>query len=131
MNLPDQITVDGVKYKRMDRIANRIRVYVMYDCHLFRQLKGRTVDELIEDWRKECAKPDPRYGAPYLCPAIVLDGKEELRRVGQMVFREGPSTWPKSDDAVRDWKRAVENDPDIPRLLATTSTDSESAKDES
>ena len=123
MTLPDEIVVNGATYKRIDRIANRVSAYVMYDCHLFRQLRGNSVDALIEEWRKECADPDPKYGAPYLCPVIVLDGERELRRVGRMVFREGPSTWPETDDAVRDWRRAVESDPEISRILAMATTE--------
>ena len=116
--LPDILTLNGVEYRRMRPLATRISAYVMYDCHLFRKLNGTSADELIADWRRECAYPDPEYGAPYLCPVIVFDGERELRRVGRMVFREGPGTWPETDDAVRDWKIAVESDPDIPRLLA-------------
>ena len=116
--LPDIVTLNGVEYRRIGPLATKISAHVMYDCHLFRRLNGTSVDELIADWRRECANPDPNYGAPYLCPVIVMDGDKELRRVGDMVFREGPSSWPETDDAVRDWKIAVESDPDIPRLLS-------------
>lgn len=114
----DEITIDGVKYRRVDRIANRVSSYVMYDCHLFRQLKGSTVDELIADWRSECAKPDEKYGRPSLCPLIVLDGKQELRRVGPMVFFEYTPPYAINEKQLNEWREKALADPDITRILA-------------
>ena len=62
MTLPETMTIEGVRYKRLDRIANRVSTYAMYDCHLFRQLEGTTIDEVIADWQRECAAPDARTG---------------------------------------------------------------------
>lgn len=106
---PDAITIDGVRYVRAPL---RVSTSVMYDCHLFRQLLGLTVDEIIADWLRECREPDPQVGRPYLCPAIVLQGDRELRRVGPMIF--------KADDAVgiEKWRSALLDDPDISAALA-------------
>ena len=110
MSAPHTITVDGVRYVRA---ALRVSAHVMYDCHLFRPLGGRTVDDLLADWRRECAAPEERYGRPYLCPVIVLQEERELRRVGPMVFRV-------ADEAgVAAWRSALLDDPDIPALLAS------------
>lgn len=114
MSIPDTISIDGVRYKRLDRIADKVSTYAMYDCHLFRQLKGASIDEVIADWQQECAAPDPRYGAPYLCPVIVMDGENEIRRVGKMVFR---------DSELPAYRAALLADADIVRLLADRAPD--------
>jgi hypothetical protein len=114
MSAPDEIVVDGLRYRRVDRHANRVSVHVMYDCHLFRKLEGASVQALIEDWQHECEKPEPDLGEPFLCPAIVLDGDKELRRVGSMVFPGAPDTTKKLEE----WRTLVSRDPDIPRILA-------------
>ena len=119
MSLPDVVVIDGVEYTKTGVMATRLGTHVMYDCHLFRSLKGTTVDALIEDWERECASPDPHYGRPSLCPVIVLDGKNELRRVGKMVFPASeyrPREKVISD--VAEFRRALKADPDISRLLA-------------
>lgn len=119
MSLPDTISVDGVRYKRLDRIANRVSSSAMYDCHLFRPLKGATVDELIIDWQLECITPDDRYGKPMLCPVIVLEYNKEIRRVGKMVFpAEQYRPQSKVDEDVRAFRHALLSDPDVSRLLA-------------
>lgn len=115
MTLPETMTIEGVRYKRLDRIANRVSTYAMYDCHLFRQLEGTTIDEVIADWQRECAAPDARYGAPYLCPVIVMEDKTEIRRVGKMVFRE---------EELPAFRAALMADPDVVRLLAVRTADS-------
>lgn len=123
MTMPDTISVDGVRYKRLDRIANRISSHVMYDCHLFRPLKGATVDELIIDWQLECATPEDRYGQPMLCPVIVLEDDKEIRRVGKMVFPATdyrPQT--KVGEDVKAFRHALLSDPDISRILAARAT---------
>ena len=103
-------TKQGVgPHLRLDRIADSVSTYAMYDCHLFRQLKGASIDEVIADWQQECAAPDPSYGAPCLCPVIVMDGKNEIRRVGKMVFR---------DSELPAYRTALLADADIVRLLA-------------
>lgn len=123
MSLPDTINVDGIRYKRLDRIANRVSSYVMYDCHLFRELKGRTVDELIADWEQECANPDDRYGAPCLCPVIVMEDKQEIRRVGPMVFPANAYRHPvKTAAELENFRKAMLGDPDVVRLLAERAT---------
>ena|SRR6185437_8503399 len=119
--LPDVITVDGIRYKRIDWRADRLGAHLMYDCHVFRRGKGTTVRELVEDWRKEYNKPGD-YGRPVLCPVIVLDGKKELRRVGTMVheiYQDTPANRAKQQREIQEWIDACESDPDIPRLLAS------------
>lgn len=124
MSFPDVVMIDGVEYTKTSAIATRLGTHVMYDCHLFRSLKGTTVDALIEDWERECASPDEKYGKPSLCPVIVLDGNRELRRVGKMVFPA--SSYRLREKVISDvaeFRYALKADPDISRLLAARPTD--------
>jgi hypothetical protein len=120
-SLPEVIHIDGVEYRR-GPLATRVSSHVMYDCHLFRELKGSTLEELVEDWRKECEKPDEKYGPSYLCPLSVLSGDKELRRVGQMVFPDTADT----DRKLGEWLRLAKADPDITRILAERVTEQRS-----
>jgi len=89
--------------------ANRVSIHGMYDAHLFQKVTGNSVDEIILNWVLE--EDDVQYGPTSLCPAIVLCGKRELRRVGPMVHR-------RTDAAVlKQYREALLADPDIPRLL--------------
>lgn len=113
----EEITIDGVRYRRMDRMATRVSTHVMFDCHLFGELKARTVQGLVDEWRmfiKGGAKYSERYGPAYLCPVSVMDGDKELRRVGTMVFPDSGEC----DRELGKWLREVNADPDIARLLA-------------
>lgn len=104
--MEDQITIDGIRYKRIDRIANRVSCYGMYDCHLFHRFEGATPEEIATQWR---AHKDPELGDTLLCPVLVLEGDKELRRVGKMAHCEAE---------LQQWIDACNADPDIPRLLA-------------
>jgi hypothetical protein len=99
----------------------------MYDSHLFHKYEGATVREVIRNWLRHISKPIPAsvdgrdvddLGPTALCPAIVLDGDTELRRVGEMVHPDFETRGPKSCRAVLAYWRALRADPDIPRLLA-------------
>lgn len=119
VGLPDVITVDGFRYRRIDRVADRLGAHLMYDCHLFRRAKGANVREVVADWQSEHDSPQERYGAPMLCPITVLEGSKELRRVGAMVHPTyGSYDNGKQKAAIAAFIAACEADPDIPRLLA-------------
>jgi len=102
----DVITIDGIRYQRIDRIANRVSCWGMYDAHLFHRFEGLTPEEIAEKWKTH---KDPKYGKTMLCPVIVLEGDKEIRRVGPAVHHE---------DGLPKWLSACNADPDIPRLLA-------------
>lgn len=120
MSLPDTITVDGVRYRRLDRRPNKVSCWAMYDCHAFTRLRGTTVDELIDHWKRLCDKPD-EYGQPSLCPIIVMEDDKEIRRVGEMVFpHDGYRSKAKIADDISRFRQEALADPDISRLLAAT-----------
>lgn len=111
--------------------AADVKIYGMFDCHLFHRYEGATVDDVIASWRKHIAAPIPAtfkdgtsvddLGPTDLCPAIVLDADgTELRRVGTMVHVRG-----REPDAglLREYRAALLADPDVPRLLALRHND--------
>lgn len=107
-------------------VADRVAIHGMYDMHLFHPVEGATVDEVIANWRQHNATLHPAtvdgrevddMGPSSLCPAIVLAGKKELRRVGSMVFQMGNERAACDKAALKAWRDALLADPDIPRLL--------------
>ena len=111
----------------------RVSIHGMYDCHLFHQYTGATVDEVLMNWLEHISKPIPAImygkrvddiGPTSLGAAIVLEGDKELRRVGDMVFARvidyGKATQRVEPDlqALIAYRNALLSDPDIPRLLS-------------
>lgn len=112
--LGNEVVIDGVKFVRADRIANRVSCWGMYDCHAFVKFEADTIDGVFEAWKAKCAeKKGSRYGAPDLCPIIVMDGQKELRRVGSMIYIDTPQGWHR-------WLDPVRADPEIAGVLAST-----------
>ncbi len=106
--------------------ATRVSIHGMFDCHLFKRYTGSTVDAVIESWLEHISKPIPAnlcgekvddLGPTYLCPAIVLCGDREIRRVGKMVIADTKTRLPRANE-VEAYRQALLADPDIPRLLA-------------
>lgn len=98
--------------------ATRVSIYGMYDMHLFHNIGGNSVDEVIALWQQHNKEPHPAnvagnyvgdLGKSCLCPAIVMSGDKELRRVGPMVFKD--------DEKIEEYRAALKADPDIATLL--------------
>jgi hypothetical protein len=109
-------------------LADRLSIHGMYDMHLFHKIHGKSVDELIDNWRKHIAEPIPAMvgdrniddmGVSWFCPVIVLSGETEVRRVGKGIFADYKTRAPRSEDDVNEFRQALLDDPDITRLLAT------------
>jgi hypothetical protein len=118
-SLPDIVTIDGLRYQRIDRIATRVSCWSMYDAHLFHKIIATSVNGVIEKWRQDCEElKGSHYGAPdMLCPVIVLEGKKELRRVGTAVHGL------KDAANLEKWRAACLADAEIVRLLAEGKND--------
>lgn len=121
------VIIDGVPYVPATNIACRVSIHGMYEMHLFHRITGKTVDEVIKNWKNHNAKKQPALvgerevddlGPSMLCPAVVLDANDkELRRVGEMVFPEHGTRQAKTQD-IEKYRTALLADPDITRLLA-------------
>lgn len=122
------VTIDGVEYVPANARADSVSIHGMFDCHLFERFTGKSVDELIDNYL-EFIKEDTmgtfagsdkvhNIGVPDLCPAIVMSGEKELRRVGPMVGARSYKCGGKLDKkALEEYRAALKADPDIPRLL--------------
>ena len=114
------LALRGLERESADQ-PNRVSIHGMYDCNLFHKIIGRTVDEVVNLWLAHNEVPHPatiegehcaNLGPSFLCPAIVLRGNTELRRVGNMVHSSNDLA------AIAAYREALKRDPDIPRLLA-------------
>lgn len=108
--------------QRLEDLENNDRptsMYVsfMHDGHCFTRLEGNTLDEILAHADSIEAGEDGSYGS--LCPAILMRGKREIRRVGEMVHARG-SKDPKDQwiKGKKEWKAALSADPDVQRILA-------------
>ena len=113
MTLPNEITIDGVAYRRVAPVPDEVGTWVMFDNHTFHELTGRTVDALIAEWRGLA-------GEANLCPVTLRWGDKELRRVGPMVHDASiriPGSVERQAMLLAEWRVAVEADADIARLL--------------
>lgn len=94
----------------MIKCADSVIFYYMHDQHYFTQLIGRTLDDVLAH-----ADTIERRAGGMLCPAVLLAGGKELRRVGLPVQSHGgPYSW---DEGKIMWRKALEADADVMRLL--------------
>jgi hypothetical protein len=94
--------------------ADRVSLWYMTDDHTFRRPKAKSIDELIEGWRRDI-KHDSGL---MLCPVIVLCSDKEVRRVGEAVHANYRTGEPDSETAVNAYRLALLADPDVERLMA-------------
>jgi hypothetical protein len=115
MTLPNEITINGVAYRRVELVPDAVETWVMFDNHTFHELTGNTVDALIAEWRAM------GHGVHlHLCSVAVRGVGQVLRRVGPMVHAAMtgfPATIERQAADLAAWRAAVEADADIARLL--------------
>ena len=94
---------------------DKARFYYMHDNHMFTRLEGSTLDDIIA--HANAVEAESSYGM--LCPVIVMRDKNEIRRVGTGAHSSS-SKDPKDrwHAQVAVWRKEVEADPDIIRILA-------------
>lgn len=93
-------------------LINHVKFYFMHDNFTFTCLTGNTVKDIASNAKAVQAHPGGSYG--FLCPAIVMAGDKEVRRVGEMVHSESSGEWCAGLD---DWIECVQADPDISRIM--------------
>lgn len=100
------------KREANEPVANRLGLHAMYGNHTFHKFTHVTSpDDLTHQW---IAMGGGRENDIVLCPVIVLNGKQELRRVGRMLFDANEV------EKVEAFKAALLADPDVVRLMAET-----------
>ncbi len=113
-----EVIIDGVRYVPDPQHADRMSIYYMHDNHCFTKLKGTTLDEILAHADEIKDGEWGSYGA--LCPVHLLSGNREVRRVGDMVHagssKDSKGKW---EEGKAKWRKQVEADPDVMRLLNT------------
>ena len=110
------VIIDGVRYAPDPLHVDTVKFYFMHDNHTFTRLKGATLDEVLAHADAVEAGEWGSYGM--LCPAMLLHGKKEVRRVGPPAHARG-SKDPKDhwNAGKAKWREVVETDIDVMRLL--------------
>lgn len=92
-----------------------VSVWGLYDDHVTKRIIADSAEGLVLEWLHICvSEQGSGYGAPDLCPAIVIDSDgKEIRRVGSMV-----SNYTATVPELVAYIKELESDPDIPRLLS-------------
>jgi hypothetical protein len=100
--------------------ADGLDIWYMHDNHTFTKLYGKTLTAVLK--RADEVEAQSSYGM--LCPAHVLQGKQELRRVGPCVHAgSSKDTKDKWNAGKAAWKAAMKADADVMRLLPFNARD--------
>lgn len=111
-----QVIIDGVRYIPADPLPDRIKFYFMHDNHCFTSLKGKTLDKVLAHADKIEAGEWGSYGV--LCPASLMFGDKELRRIGTMAHARGSKDSKEQWEAGKaKWRKELEADQDVMRLM--------------
>lgn len=110
----NEVVIDGVRYIPDPKHADGVRFYYMHENHTFTRLHGATLDELLAN--ADAIEAESSYGM--LCPAILMHGDKEVRRVGPAVHA-GSSKDPKDrwNAGKGEWRKAMEEDAGVMRVL--------------
>ena len=93
-----------------------VKFWYMHDTHTFTRIKGSNLDEILENADK--IEKDNSYGM--LCPAILMCGDKEVRRVGSPAHSRGSKDSKEHWNAgKKEWRQAIESDKLIMSLFNT------------
>lgn len=112
----DEVIINGRRYVPSPSEADTVKFYFMHDWHGFSRLRGATLDEVVAHADQIEASAVGSYGM--LCPAILMSGEKEVRRVGPSAHARGTKD-PKdhwSEEKAK-WIEAMKADADVMRLL--------------
>lgn len=113
----DVVIVNGIRYVPADLQPDEVRFYFMHDNHTFTRLKGETLADVLA--HADAIEAGPRGSHGMLCPAILLRGGQECRRVGPAAHAQGlKDSKDKWNSGTAAWRLAMEADPDVSRIVA-------------
>jgi len=109
-----EVIIDGIKYVPEKPIPDEMSIWYMHDNHMFSRLYGITLDEILDN--ADLIENKSSYGM--LCSVILQCKSKEVRRVGECVHSHGKDkkSW---EEGKITWRKAMEEDPDVMRLLGT------------
>ena len=100
--------------------ADRVSIWIMRDNHTFVKVEtGQTAEEVVAEVQRICQNEAAQGDWPSLCPAVVLTGEKELRRVGKMAFytERGSERKKRWRAGLMAWREALEADEEVVALL--------------
>lgn len=110
------VIINDIRYKPAEDVPNKVSFRYMHDNHTFTKLYGTTLDEVLE--AADAIETESSGGM--LCPVTLLNKEKDLRRVGPCVHSRGikdlKEHW---NSGIDEWRKAVEADADVMRLLPT------------
>lgn len=114
--MAEEVIINGRRYVPDPSEADGVRFYFMHDCHGFSRLRGATLDEVVAHADQIESHAEGSYGM--LCPAILMCGEKEVRRVGPAAHARGTKD-PKDhwNAGKGKWIEAMKADADVMRLL--------------
>ena len=101
--------------KTAGEIPTHIHFWYMYDNHSFAKLKGKTLDDIIDQAKEISTEAMGRYGM--LCNATLMSGDKEIDRVGICVHASPTLNEPHIEEKLDQWKIILRADSDIRRLM--------------
>jgi len=112
--MSEEVVIDGMRYVPDPMHADSVKFYYMHESQMFTRLYGVTVNELLA--HADEIEAESSYGM--LCPATLLYGDKELRRVGPPAHSGSRTdTKDKWNAQKTKWREAIEADVCIMRLL--------------
>lgn len=114
----DRIVIDGITYVReQQQSPDHVKFWYLNDNHTFTRLEGNSLKEIVTMAFVLSRTPTGAWGS--LCPAILMCGHKEVRRVGPMVHARGANdSRDKWNEGIQEWIKALSVDQDVMRLLA-------------
>jgi hypothetical protein len=116
LTVDDRIVINGISYIK-EQQPDHVKFWYLHDNHTFTRLEGDSLDEIAAKASALSYTPTGAWGS--LCPAIVMCGHKEIRRVGLIVHAKGANDsrieW---NEGIQQWIKALSADKDIMRLLA-------------
>ncbi len=114
--MSESVIINGVRYVPDPHHVDGVLFYFMHDNHTFTRLRGKTLDEVLS--HADAVETGKRGSYGMLCPAMLMNGKKEVRHVGPPAHARGSKdpkdNWNAGKAA---WLVAVKADADVMRLM--------------
>jgi hypothetical protein len=114
------VVIDGIRYIPDPNCAETVLFYFMYSNLAFDRLYGTTLDEVLAHADELALNISGSSGM--LCPALLLQGQREIRRIGPIasaptIDDQGVFDRDLWETGKKKWRSILEKDADVVRLV--------------
>lgn len=110
------VIINGIRHKPDEDVPDKVSFWYMRDNHTFDKLYGTTLDDVLQ----AADSIETESSGGMLCPVLLLSKEKEIRRVGPCVHSRGTKDLKEYWNlGIAKWRKAVEADADVMRLLPT------------